>query len=189
MNGLAKAVILALIATYPVLVFFGLQVLPLHLFGALLITLAVARLVILRAEPRSPGQSVTVLALIGIAGYASLTNNPEGYRYYPVVVNTVLFAVFCHSLYRGTPVIERIARLQEPDLPDHAIHYTRVVTRIWAGFFLLNGLMAWYTATFTSMAVWALYNGCLAYLLIATLFAGEWLVRRELRRKWDAPAG
>jgi len=104
------------------------------------------------------------------------------------VVNAVLFSVFAYSLYRGTPVIERLARLSEPDLPPHAVRYTRKVTAVWCGFFVLNGSLALYTATQTSMAFWALYNGCLAYLLIATLFAGEWLVRRELRRRWDAPA-
>jgi uncharacterized membrane protein len=34
-----------------------------------------------------------------------------------------------------------------------------------------------------SERVWALYNGLIAYLLIGTLFAVEWLVRQRVKAR------
>jgi uncharacterized membrane protein len=34
-----------------------------------------------------------------------------------------------------------------------------------------------------SARAWFWYNGVIAYLLIGTLFAGEWLIRRRLLEK------
>lgn len=30
---------------------------------------------------------------------------------------------------------------------------------------------------------WALYNGFISYLLMGLMFAGEWLIRRRVRRR------
>ncbi len=57
--------------------------------------------------------------------------------------------------------------------------YTRRVTQVWCGFFVLNGGLALCTALWASDAGWALYNGLVAYVLMGLLFAGEWLVRRR----------
>ena len=75
-------------------------------------------------------------------------------------------------------MIERFARLGEADLPPAAIGYTRRVTQIWCVFFVGNGALAIYTALYASRDDWALYNGCIAYLLMGALFGGEWLFRR-----------
>jgi uncharacterized membrane protein len=76
-----------------------------------------------------------------------------------------------------------LARLREPDLPPHAVVYVRRVTQVWCGFFLLNGSVALATALWASERVWALYNGLIAYLLIGTLFAVEWLVRQRVKAR------
>jgi uncharacterized membrane protein len=188
MSSIVRAVSLALIASYPVVIYFGLMKMSLHYLGFLLIALAVIRFISLRGQNQSAGHYALIVALVAVSIYATLANDPQGFRLYPVVVNAVLLMLFCYSLFHGTPVIERIARLTEPDLPHHAIRYTRNVTWIWSAFFLCNGLVALYTALYSSMAFWALYNGCISYLLIALLFSGEWLIRREYRRRWDAPA-
>jgi len=67
--------------------------------------------------------------------------------------------------------------LQDPALPDEAIPYTRKVTIIWCGFFMLNGVLALLTTLYASDRIWALYNGLISYCLMGLLFAGEWLVR------------
>ena len=59
--------------------------------------------------------------------------------------------------------------------------YTRKVTQVWCGFFVLNGGLALGTALWASDATWALYNGLIAYGLMGVLFAGEWVVRRRVR--------
>jgi uncharacterized membrane protein len=95
----------------------------------------------------------------------------------------MMACAFAASLHRGMPVVERLARLQEPDLDARGVVYTRKVTKVWLLFFIANGLFAGYTAAFSSFEFWVLYNGLLSYLLIALLFAVEWLVRQRVRRQ------
>ena len=102
---------------------------------------------------------------------------------YPVVVNAVMLAVFGGSLWSTMPIIERLARLQEPNLPLQAVRYTRRVTQVWSGFFIVNGSVALFTVAYGDMALWTLWNGMIAYLLMGTLMAGEWLIRRRLRKR------
>ena len=102
---------------------------------------------------------------------------------YPVAVNAVMLAIFLSSLWRGMPVIERLARLREPELPAAGVRYTRNVTWAWCGFFILNGAIASWTALYASLATWTLYNGAISYGLIAVMFTGEWLVRHQLRSR------
>ena len=103
--------------------------------------------------------------------------------YYPVLVSGSLLALFGWSLWQPMTLVERIARLQEPQLPPAAIRYTRQVTRIWCGFFIFNGVIASATIWHGDLALWSLYNGLLSYLLMGTLMAGEWLVRQRVRAR------
>jgi len=96
----------------------------------------------------------------------------------------VLCTVFAASLVFPPTAIERLARLTEPELPPQAIAYTRQVTKLWCGFFVCNGTAALLTALWASPAVWALYNGLIAYGLMGLLYAGEWLVRRRVKAHW-----
>jgi uncharacterized membrane protein len=108
---------------------------------------------------------------------------------YPLAVNAGLLVAFGLSLRPGaTPVVERLARLQEPELPAHAVAYTRTVTKVWCGFFVLNASLSLATALWASEAVWALYNGALSYALMGLLFGGEWLVRRRVRARAEGAA-
>jgi uncharacterized membrane protein len=79
-------------------------------------------------------------------------------------------------------MIERFARLSEPELSPAGVRYTRHVTQVWCAFFVVNGAIAAYTAAFASREAWALYNGLIAYVLMGVLFGGERLVRRRLMR-------
>ena len=77
-------------------------------------------------------------------------------------------------------MVERLARLRNPELPAAGVRYTRQVTQVWCAFFIVNGLIAVWTAVWSSREVWAVYNGFIAYLAMGALFAGEWLLRRRL---------
>ena len=122
--------------------------------------------------------AAVLLVALGGLGHAEL-----GMRAYPVAVNAVMLAIFLSSLWRGVPVIERLARLREPELPAAGIRYTRNVTWAWCGFFILNGAIASWTALYASLATWTLYNGAISYGLIAVMFTGEWLIRHQLRSR------
>ena len=133
-----------------------------------------------------PLRGVTqVVAAVGItlctASYLLKTH--QLLLFYPVVINIVMLAVFGGSLWSAMPIVERLARLQEPDLNDAAIRYTRRVTQIWCAFFIVNGSIALLTALYGDMALWTLWNGMVAYLLMGTLMAVEWLVRQRVKRQ------
>ncbi|WP_240538659.1 COG4648 family protein [Halomonas sp. SH5A2] len=118
-----------------------------------------------------------LMLVLGGLGHADI-----GMRAYPVAINALMLAVFLTSLWRGMPIVERIARLKEPDLPPAGVAYTRRVTWAWCGFFVINGSIATWTAVYADLATWTLYNGVISYGLIALMFAGEWLLRHRLRR-------
>jgi uncharacterized membrane protein len=45
-----------------------------------------------------------------------------------------------------------------------------------------NGLLALGLALWASVEAWALYTGLIAYVLMGTLFGGEWLYRKKVLR-------
>lgn len=121
--------------------------------------------------------AAAVLVALGLFSQAEL-----GMRAYPVAVNVIMFCLFASSLIKGQSMIERFARLQEPDLPPEGVRYTRQVTWAWCGFFVINGSISAWTALYADLATWALYNCLISYLLMGLMFAGEWLIRRRVRR-------
>lgn len=190
MSGTARRIspraVLVGVATllYPLLVYAGLQYLSARTMALGLVALILLRAGLLRGTPM-----VGTLAIGGavLAGAVAISGAALPLKLYPALVNATLLAVFGWSLWRGPPVVERLARLTEPDLPPSGIIYTRRVTQAWCLFFVFNGTVALTTALWASDRVWALYNGFIAYGLIGTMFAGEWLVRRRVRaRSGDA---
>lgn len=171
-----------LVALLPLAFWLGLpQLSPRHLAGG---AAALAGLLLVLYRGRGGNGSLgwqLPAALAALALLVAWSGDGEWLRYYPLLVNLSLLAVFGASLWRGPPVIERLARLGESDLPPRAIAYTRRVTWVWCGFFLANGAVAAYTARFCSLETWTLYNGAIAYALMGLLFAAEWLVRRRIR--------
>lgn len=173
-----------LLAAYPLIVLFGLKVVPVVYLGAFFIVLAVLRLWFLRSQVRDQTLPVVLcIILILVALYATFSGQPDWFRYYPVAVNGTLLSVFLASLWHGPPMVERMARVADPNLPEIAVRYTRKVTVAWCCFFILNGLVALYTALWTSFEIWAWYNGAFAYALMGAFFAVEWMLRRRVQRK------
>lgn len=162
---------------YPLLVFFGMAHFEPRVLALLLLALALLRAV---TSKQRIWQVATLGAMV-LAGLSLSGNQLLPLKLYPVLVNTLLLAVFGASLIKPPSMIERIARLKTPDLPLAAILYTRKVTMVWCVFFAVNGVIALFTALVASDAVWAFYNGGLAYVLMGLLFAGEWLYRQRVQ--------
>jgi uncharacterized membrane protein len=85
-------------------------------------------------------------------------------------------------LFSPQSLVERIARIQHPNLPPEGVVYTRRVTQIWCVFFVVNGGIALVTALWSSFEIWSLYNGLIAYVLMGLLFAGEYIVRMRTQK-------
>lgn len=167
----------ALTATYPLLVYLGLAHAEPRALALLLLGLALARFLASRS------QQALGLALAGLllAALTAWSNQLLPLKLYPVAVSAALLVLFGLSLWKGPTVVERLARLQEPNLDAHGVAYTRRVTQLWCGFFVLNGSLALATALWASDATWALYNGLISYVLMGLLMGGEWMVRRRVR--------
>ena len=142
--------------------------------------LLLARAVITR-KVRQNGLFALPIIVLLMAGQDEL-----GLRLYPVLGNLMMLVMFAGSLMGPMPLVERLARISEPDLPEAGIRYTRNVTWVWTGFFALNTLAALATAVWADLATWTLYNGALSYLLTPLLFHGEWIVRQYVRRSHTA---
>lgn len=182
LRAAVTAAVLVLTLTYPFVVAFGADHLRPGTVAAVLVAMAVLR----AALTRDP---VWWLAAAGAGTLSAISALGHGWlplKLYPVLVNASLLAVFGLSLRHGPPVVERLARVTEPDLPPEAVAYTRRVTQAWCVFFLANGLVAAATAMGSSTRVWAVYNGFLAYIFIGAMFGGEWLLRRRLKARLGA---
>ena len=122
-----------------------------------------------------------VVALV--VGLGVLTDDARFVLAMPVLINAVLLVTFAGSL-RGVPMIERFARMQEPELSEAQRAHCRQVTWAWIFFFFLNGLCAALLALFASRFWWAAYNGGVAYGLMGAMFAGEYVLRQFRFRKY-----
>jgi len=171
--------VVVLTAAYPLLVYLGLGRFEPRWLALLLAALAVVRA--LASPRRDPFWWWAAAAALLLAAATALINQAMPLKVYPVVVNLGLLLLFGASLRHPPTVVERIARLTEPDLDAAGVRYTRRVTQVWCGFFVLNGSLALLTACWGDDKLWALYNGFIAYLLMGSLMGGEWLVRRKVR--------
>lgn len=181
----ARILIGLLALLYPLLVYTGLQYLPLHWVSLILAGLLLLRVMALyrtpAASPMMHALKPALLLALGCAALSGLLNSTGALKLIPVVINLACLAGFSLTLRHPPSMIERFARIQEPDLDAVAIAYTRRVTQVWCLFFLINGSIAFYTALFCSLHIWTLYNGLIAYLLMGLLFAVEYLVRLRVK--------
>ena len=178
----------AVLFAYPFAVYFGIRHWGLTAVAGLLVAIFALRFLL---GTKLPLREQRYLALLtGGAGLVltllgSVFREQGWLTIYPVVVNAAMFTVFAASLWQKQTIIERLARLQHPNLPPSGVEYTRNVTKVWCCYFVLNGFIALVTC-FMPLPVWTLYNGLVSYLIAGLLFISEWLVRRRvLRREMD----
>lgn len=167
----------ALLPLYPAAVYFGSRYFP-----APVVALALLPMLLMRGGMRLPGAHWVAVGAAVLAMLTVLSNDVLPLKLYPVLVNAIFLILFAASLRHPPSVIERIARLHEPDLSHDGVAYTRKVTQVWCGFFLANGAIALWTSLWGSDQAWFWYNGVIAYGLIGLLFTSEWLVRRRARQ-------
>jgi uncharacterized membrane protein len=160
---------------YPLAVYLGIQTLQPWKISAALLVILLVRFCLFPADKQWGRVLVGVGALYFL--FAVWDKSALSLRFYPVVVNLCLFLLFAVSLAYPPPAIERLARLQHPNLSDQGISYTRKVTYIWSAFFIINASIAAGTALWADFFWWSLYNGCIAYFLIGLLMGIEYLVR------------
>ena len=152
------------------------------------LALAMAGLFLLRAVIRKQSKAKLWIPIyLTCAMFMLLTafiNQTVWLLAYPVFISMVFFAVFTYSLRYPPTIIERLARQEDPDLPPKGVIYTRKVTLVWSGFFLLNASLSLFTIWYGDPWLWSLYNGGIFYVLMGLLMAIEMFIRRKVKASY-----
>jgi uncharacterized membrane protein len=180
---LSAVLIAAISILYPLLAAFAVRAFgPAWVVGGLCVLL-LARGVFGLTQKIPAGLTIALLAVaLAMAGVA-LIDRALSVRLYPAFMSTAMMAAFAYSLFRPPSIIERFARLVEPDLPESGVRYTRTVTKVWVAFLLGNAAIATWTAFYADWNLWTLYNGVISYVAMGALFAVEFVVRGFVRAR------
>lgn len=193
LTPLFTVLMVLLILCYPFAIYFGIQHFSPRYLALAIAFIFVIRFVLLKrsVSKTQPSNSTELIPMIimgvglAVCIVGVISNSLLMIKLYPALISVLMLGVFGYSLLYPPTVIERLARLTEPNLPADAVIYIRKVTVVWCIFFTLNALIALWTVFFASMAVWTFYNGLLSYLLMGLLFAVEFVVRFFVKKRID----
>ena len=102
---------------------------------------------------------------------AIITRSARVLTFYPALVNLFFLVLFGHTLFAGPSMVYRFATLKDKSIAISPYRkkiaaYCRNVTLVWCCFFIVNGSIALMSVFGESLGFWALYNGCIAYILM-----------------------
>lgn len=166
---------------YPLIVFGGIVYLGVRWTALLLLVFVGRRFIALLIKNRSTSRIVLVqaTAMVAIAGTAALSGNALALRVAPFAVSLTFIAMFGGSLFgNNTPIIERFARLQRPELPPDHVAYCRNLTKVWVGILSLNSVILLIAALYGEEGLWAILVGPVSYGIIGITFAVEYVFRK-----------
>jgi uncharacterized membrane protein len=148
--------------------------------AALLIGWVIVRTIpILLAAKRE--QRIAALQLPAIAlGFACigwLSDNGTWLLVLPSATQGAFGLAFLRSL-SGTPLIEHFARMVKPELRPAELAHCRLWTRIWGFYLLALAALGLALARWATLTVWTVYVGIVSYVLVAVLFAIEYVIRK-----------
>lgn len=180
MGRAAKVLKVIVVATYPLGVYYGLKLQNTRLVA--LIILAAVIPTVLSAVRRQKREHLWVILRVPLTVLATVTaafalDDPRFILALPVIISAELLVAFGTSLMKPVSMIERFARMVEPDLSEEKVIYCRKVTVVWCAFFVANGATAGALAVYGPLAWWTLYTGLIAYVLMGVLFGTEYLIR------------
>jgi uncharacterized membrane protein len=167
---------------YPAFVYGLKSVLPPQAFTGLALLLVGLRAATLGSEATRTWRGPLISAGVVIAVSAALDGQIAA-KIYPFALSLAAAYAFGNSLRKPPCLIERIARMGEPDMPAAGQTYCRIVTLIWTVWLVVNAAIAALLAIRASEEAWALWTGFLAYLIMGVLFGGEMLIRPRLRAR------
>lgn len=189
-RALFKWGVAGLLLAYPFVVYWAhARIAPGHLLAILLLLLALRQMLIMRLGASRAWWHYVVTGVLLLAAAGLLVWRHDAsfswVRAYPLVLDLLVLSVFFFSFFTRRPLVERFARWSvQGDLPAAAIAYTHRVNWLWVIVMAGISLGAAYTLAYTSLAVWSLFNGFIAYVIMGVTFGLEYLVRMRLRRKW-----
>lgn len=180
MTWLLRGLFYIFTVSWPVLIYTALTHGYLYPVLLLSVTVLLVRLVAICRSQNKSGIWSTLAGFLVIGG-ALLLKRESLALLYPVVVNLTLLVTFGLSL-TGKPIVQKFAeitRKEEGPLPPQVLGYTHNVTVIWTALFAFNTVVSTLTVYIGDYEIWAVYNGFISYLIVGSLFAGEYLYRRK----------
>jgi uncharacterized membrane protein len=98
----------------------------------------------------------------------------------PALIPAALFLLFARSLRPGsTPLISGIATIMRGEpLPPPLVVYTRQVTVLWCGVFVVMFASAVALAIWASPEVWSLMTNVVHYVALGAVFVAEFAYRK-----------
>ncbi len=179
---LLSAIIFILSFAYPFIVYFlGSQIPTTYIVAGLAAALAIRSVL----QYRDQGASNLYLSVpvIVIMGAVFLWNEQIAYLIYPVVMSTSFALLLGWTLIYPPSLIERFARLVEPELDKEGVKYTYKVTIVWLVYSLVNATISLATVLWGDKEIWLLYNGFISYVLMGFLMGCEYLFRQHYKAK------
>lgn len=180
LRRVGQIVSVGLLLGYPFAVYVGLTRWDVRTAALVLLALAIPVAISRLSQGRGKDlQTIAFVPLITVALLAlgAILNASGFVLAIPVLINVALLLTFGSTLRWGPPMIERFARLVEPDLPPPKVRWCRLWTWLWCAFFVVNACVAAVLAFFGTLEAWTLYNGFVAYVLIGAMFATEFVLR------------
>ena len=96
-----------------------------------------------------------------------------------IALNLMLAGLFGATLRPGeTPLIVRIAELDDGVLAPEFVRYLRALTQAWAIFFITMAGLSLVLMLYAPFEWWSLFVNVLSWPLVGMMFALEWMVRR-----------
>ncbi len=183
MSILFKGLIAALALCYPFAIYLGLQHFSVRYVAIGLFILLALRLFMMRSMLMTHAKSLLLPSMVGVlmSAFVIISGGEAHLTLMPVAINTGFFIAFSVSLLKPPCIIEVLARLQEPDLPEAGVKYTQKVTVAWCVFFIVLGSLSLYTHFLGDLKVWTLFNGFIAYVMIGAFGGIEWLIRQKVK--------
>lgn len=175
-----RATPLTLGLAYPLLVYCGHGTVPPTVFILAALVLIVIRSAMAPSGPLALSHPTALVAGAAL-GIVSLVDQRLAALAYPSLISFAFATAFGLSLRHPPSLIERFARLRQPELPDSAAAYCTHVTLLWALWLLANGLIATVLAFSGNIELWLLWTSLINYLVSGALLGGEWLFRRVRR--------
>ncbi|MCP3984571.1 MAG: hypothetical protein GY723_09275 [bacterium] len=182
--GLAMLGIL-LVAAYPFALEWALLRFGLRTVAVALLVSGAAGLAWRWRSITAPALRPTQLAILGLLALAAVTGRRAPLLFVPAAIQLGLAGYFLASLRRGDSVVERMAHFMQPYLPDWIRPYCRVVTVLWAIFFLGNAVAIAWLASETDPARWKAWTGAGLYVTAFVLQGIETLFRKTWFRAFD----
>ena len=176
-----SALLILIGIVYPFIVYFGLMAFSPLVVGIALLAFLLLRLIVSCQRKRHLSEIILLGGVFVIIALLLVTNNLLAVQAYPIIMSLSFAVLFGYSMLFPPTIIERIARLRKPNLQKSAVIYTRKVTCAWVMFFLLNASISSWTVLYANLAIWTLYNGFIAYMLMGLMFAAEYLIRHIIQ--------